>query len=308
MNTIAPRLGHLRMRQLQLFVWLSEGCTLRSAAQRLHVSPAAVTLMLHELEASVGVTLFERDRRGARPTPAGVALAQHAQLVLADFAALEARCANLGRSAAVLRLGVIPQVMMERVPNIAARYCQRHSGSLQVSEGTSPTLLARVSRGQLSAAIVRLGAVGAPLLASEGQGLQVQRLGGERAAIAVPAGHPLAAKRRVHPKDLATLRWVLPQSGSYIRDMLHMYFQLHQLGQPQAALQVDTTVQALWCAARVGCAAAGPLALIERFAKDWKLKALHLQWAEPVELGLVYRSAQMALPEFAYLHECVLAT
>jgi DNA-binding transcriptional LysR family regulator len=301
-EAIQNRLSQLRIRQLRLLLWLGQGQTLRAVATRLHVSPAAVTLMLHELEATVGTTLFERDRKGAQPTAAGRSLAQRAAVLLKEFEQFEEACTQLGAVSSALRLGVIPQVMMERVPQIATSFNQRYPGVLQVMEGNSAQLLQAVRNGELSAAVLR---VGQSALAGGEADLLVQRLGTEPAAICVPAKHPLATKQRVKPQDLAQLDWVLPEPSSYIRNMLEMYFELQQLGAPRSVLQVSTTVQALWCASRMGCAAAGPLRLIERFAKGWGLKALRLQWADAIELGLVYRASQTQLPQFEYLCQCI---
>ncbi len=43
--------------------------TLRAAAEQLGITQPAATVMLKELEAAVGVSLFEREGRGLRATP-----------------------------------------------------------------------------------------------------------------------------------------------------------------------------------------------------------------------------------------------
>ena len=301
--TTEHRLSQLRIRQLRLLVWLADGSTLSAAAQRLHITAAAASQMLQEMESAMGAQLFTRDRRGARPTPAGLLLAQRAGVVLREFALLEQGITELHTQPLTLRLGVIPQVMMERVPAIALRYAKQFPGSLQVSEGTSQALIESVKAGDLAAATTRLGNTGDAL--AMWRGLQMELLGHEVAAIAVPRTHALALKRSISPAQLSELLWVLPEPGSYIRNMLEQYFQLHQLGQPRAMLQVSTTVQALWCAAQMGLAVAGPLALIKRFSKEWRLKALPVKLGEPIALGLFYRPSQLELPQFVALHQAI---
>ncbi len=297
------RLSQLRIRQLRLLVWLSQGATLSAAAQQLHITAAAASQMLQELESATGAQLFMRDRRGARATAAGLQLAQRAAVVLREFALLEQSVEQLHSQPLSLRLGVIPQVMMERVPRIAQRYAQQYPGSLQVSEGTSQALIEAVKAGDLAAAITRLGHTADAL--AMWRGLQMELLGQEVAAIAVPRTHALATKRNIKAQQLADLDWVLPESGSYIRNMLEQYFQFHQLGQPRALLQVGTTVQALWCASQMGLAVAGPLSLIKRFAKEWGLKALPVELGEPIRLGLFYRPSQLELPQFVALRQAI---
>jgi DNA-binding transcriptional LysR family regulator len=297
-------LGQIRIRQLRLLVWLSQGQTLSQAAQQLNITAAATSAMLQELEASTGRQLFERDRRGARPTAAGLQLALRAAVMLREFDLLEQELAQ-PESATVLRLGVIPQVMIERVPQIASRYAAHYATGLQVREGTSRTLLRDVQQGHLAAAIVRTAA-GAQTH-NDYAGLRVDVLGTEQAVIALPRKHPLAAKRRLSAQDLQSLRWVLPEPGSYIRNMLEHHFHLHQLSALQVALEVDTTVQALWCASQMGLAVAGPLALIKRFGQDWQLKALPFTFGEPIQLGFFYRPSQLDLPQFQTLRSIITA-
>lgn len=303
-SPLQHRLSQVRIRQLRLLVWLSDGLTLSAAAQQLHISAAAASQMLLELEASVGAKLFERDRRGARPTPAGLQLAQRAAVMLQEFSLFEASVQALGDPALVLRLGVIPQAMIERVPQIALGYGRKHPEGLQVVEGSSQTLVEAVKQGRLAGAVVRIGAAG--MTPQSLRGLQLDVLGFETAAICLPRSHPLASKRRIRAEDWAQLGWVLPEPGSYIRNMLEQFFMLQQLGQPRCMLQVTTTVQSLWCASQMGLAAAGPLSLIARFSQEWQLKAMPVSLGEPIQLGLCYRPSQMALPAFAHLRQAVL--
>jgi DNA-binding transcriptional LysR family regulator len=298
------RLSQIRIRQLRLLVWLSDGLTLSAAAEQLHITAAAASQMLQELESSVGAVLFTRDRRGARPTEAGSKLAQRSGVILREFEHFESSVQTLSTEPLTLKLGVIPQAMIERVPAIASRLARQYPGSLHVSEGTSQALIEAVKSGSLAAAITRMGQV--PNARKQWEGLHIDLLGTEQAAIAVPQAHPLALKRRITTEELAELSWVLPEPGSYIRNLLEQHFQFHKLGAPRMALQAGTTVHALWCASQMGLAAAGPLSLIKRFASDWRLKALPMALGEPIQLGFFYRPSQLALPQFVALRDAVI--
>jgi DNA-binding transcriptional LysR family regulator len=297
-------LEQLRIRQLQLLVWLDGGMTLNAVAARLHVSAAAVSLMLKEIESKLDTVLFERDRRGARPTKAGARLAQRAAVVLREFDAFEQEAAALSKQPVAFALGVIPQVMMQYVPTMMASYDTQMLGPLQVSEGTTRVLVQRVLAGELGAAIVRVGLGSLDERAREA--LSVEMLGNEQAAIAVPRAHALARKRKIAADELMQLRWVLSSPDSYIRSMFELYLQRNDMRLQTIVLQVDSTVQALWCASRLGCAAVGPLSLIRAMSKAWGLSALPIVIGEPVQLGLVYRRSQRGLPAFTALREVML--
>ena len=57
-------LNRIRMRQVLLMLSIHEHRTLHAAAQQLGMTQSAASKMLHELEAAVGETLFDREGRG----------------------------------------------------------------------------------------------------------------------------------------------------------------------------------------------------------------------------------------------------
>lgn len=74
-----------RLAELETFLAIVEAGSLAGAARRLRRSAPAVTRILAELEARVGVTLIERTTRASRPTDAGRQLAGHARVLLAGY-------------------------------------------------------------------------------------------------------------------------------------------------------------------------------------------------------------------------------
>ena len=71
---------------LEEFAAVAEELNFRRAADRLHLSPSPLSRHIRELEAELGVLLFERDTRHVRLTPAGEALLPLALDVLAGMA------------------------------------------------------------------------------------------------------------------------------------------------------------------------------------------------------------------------------
>ena len=72
------------LRQLQYFIAVAEEGTVSRAAQSLSISQSAVTEAIQELESDLGVTLFERHRRGLSITHKGHQFYRHAARFLAD--------------------------------------------------------------------------------------------------------------------------------------------------------------------------------------------------------------------------------
>lgn len=83
-------------RQLRYFAAIVEYGTLSSAAVNMRVAASALSHHLTNLEADLGVTLFERKPRGMEPTAAGHRLYEHAKLILKAMRAAEADLREAG--------------------------------------------------------------------------------------------------------------------------------------------------------------------------------------------------------------------
>jgi DNA-binding transcriptional LysR family regulator len=75
-------------RQLELFLAVLDSPTMTKAAERLHLSPAAVSLQLHSLADELKTDLFVRSGRKLMPTPAAARLREHATRVLSQMQAI----------------------------------------------------------------------------------------------------------------------------------------------------------------------------------------------------------------------------
>ncbi|MDR2154337.1 MAG: LysR family transcriptional regulator, partial [Burkholderiaceae bacterium] len=71
----------LRLRHLQMLQSIAHTGNLSQSAQALHTTQPALSKWLKELEADIGLPLFERHARGLRPTPYGQALLGHARRI-----------------------------------------------------------------------------------------------------------------------------------------------------------------------------------------------------------------------------------
>ncbi len=111
------------LRQLQYFISVAEEGTVSGAAQSLSISQSAVTDAIKELESDLGVTLFERHRRGLTITHKGHQFYRHATRILASVS--DAR-RSFGEAEAPaggsLQLGVTSLVAGYVLSDLLARY------------------------------------------------------------------------------------------------------------------------------------------------------------------------------------------
>jgi DNA-binding transcriptional LysR family regulator len=121
------------LRQLQYFIAVAEEGTVSGAAQSLSISQSAVTEAIQELEGDLGVTLFERHRRGLAITHKGHQFYRHAARILADVQDARRSFAAAEPSApGTLSLGVTSLVAGYVLSDLLARY-RRAYPSVNVS-------------------------------------------------------------------------------------------------------------------------------------------------------------------------------
>jgi DNA-binding transcriptional LysR family regulator len=150
----------MEIRQLRYFAAVADERHFRRAAARLHVAQPAVSEQIRKLEAELGTILLIRGSRSVELTAAGAAFLDEAQHILrgVDGAALAAKRAEAGTTAK-LRVGYTLPALPRPVTDVLARLqTARTRVGVDVAAGASRTLLERVRRGELDAAVVCLPA------------------------------------------------------------------------------------------------------------------------------------------------------
>src|SRR4051794_10626388 len=99
----------LSVQRLMVLREVASRGSFSGAADALSYSQSAVSQAIATLEAEMGATLIERDRRGVRPTAAGAALVAHADGIFARLEAAEAEVAAIaGMRGGRLRIASFP--------------------------------------------------------------------------------------------------------------------------------------------------------------------------------------------------------
>jgi DNA-binding transcriptional LysR family regulator len=82
-------ISRLDLVTLRLFVAIVEEQSINKAAEREFIAPSAVSKRIADLEHATQTQLLHRHRKGVEPTPAGMALLNHARTILRNLAELE---------------------------------------------------------------------------------------------------------------------------------------------------------------------------------------------------------------------------
>lgn len=195
------------LRQLEYFLAAARNGSLRRAADELAVSQPTLTAQLARAEKTLGVTLFERTRSGARLTPAGRRLEPQARRVLEAMDELVAAAdANRGNGTGTYRLGVKATVGPYLLPRILTNLHSRYADlKLHVREDSVQRLEEGLLRGDYDMILTAQ-----PLNSQE---LDAENLLREDIRLVLPLDHPLAGKARLTGRDLAGQQILTTEEG-----------------------------------------------------------------------------------------------
>jgi len=200
------------VRQLECLVATAKHLNFRAAARECHISQPALSSQIARLEESLGVVLFERNRRRVLLTPVGGAVVERAKRLLADLddvaAVAQVHAQPLGGQ---LRLGVIPTIapfLMPRALPLLRRACP------------GLELLLREEQTGRSLELLEEGKLDLVLLALEAELGEVTTLPLFRDPFlfAAAVGHALAEKKAVRTRDLEGQRVLLLEDGHCLKD------------------------------------------------------------------------------------------
>jgi len=225
---------NLKARHLRLLVALDDFGNLKQVADISHVTVPAVSKALAELERGLGLELFTRTTQGLRPTPYGECLVRHARTLLTDIhqARDELKALSSG-SEGKIHIGVFPASTSVLLPQALLDLKQRSPGTnVLVTEGTSTTLLPELWQGRVDLVVGRLPAPNAL------NGFEEKELLEEPVMLMTGQHHPLAKRKKLKWADLKDYPWVLPPTGSLMRDPLERVLEQH--GVPLANNYIET--------------------------------------------------------------------
>src|SRR6186713_1387744 len=108
------------LRQLQYLVAVADTLSFRKAAEHCHVAQPSLSAQLAELESSLGIRMFERDRRRVLLTSAGQEILERARRILGEADELREAAKRVGDPlSASMRIGVIPTISPYLLPKAA---------------------------------------------------------------------------------------------------------------------------------------------------------------------------------------------
>ena len=271
----------MEIRQLRAFVAIAESGTFTAGALRVHVTQAAISMQIRQLETEIGAKVFVRAPRHVILTEAGEQLLRRARHILREHdAALDEIAELAGAERGRLRIGsASAMVLTDQLPGILKELRDQHPGAeIAVTSGTSEVLVDQILAGEVDIAFVSL-----PV---DVRGIKTERLSDDQLVAIASPRHKLAKQRTISAYTLAGERLILGERGGNTRRMIDEFFSAANV-KPNVSMELSRQEAINEMVANgLGVGMAGAKS-VNRDIKDGKIISWFIEGAEiKWELGL----------------------
>ncbi len=205
------------IRQLQIFSTAAAHLSFARTSEQLHLTQAAVSLQVKQLEDLVGLALFERRGRKVHLTEAGEHLARYARVVLEALRDADAAISALkGLRGGRIAVGAVSTAKYF-APALIARFRQRHPDvRVVLSVNNREVIVRELERNEIDLAIMgtppqRFETVAVPFA-------------DHPLVVIAPPSHPRARERAIPLEALAGERFLVREQGSGTRSSMERFF------------------------------------------------------------------------------------
>lgn len=188
----------MELRHLRYFIAVAEEENVTRAAARLHVSQPPLSRQIHDLEAELGVELFERTGKSLRLNEAGKLFLVEARAVLERVElATQALKSFSQHRLEQIHIGYAPSLSVAILPKILRRFeKEQPQVRVHLHDRSSGEMCQGLRDGSLHIAFL---AMPAQLPRDD---IQFQPLQKHPVCVALPPHHPLARKRTISLEEL----------------------------------------------------------------------------------------------------------
>jgi DNA-binding transcriptional LysR family regulator len=223
-------------RQLEIFLMVMEQASVTRAAEKVHLSPGAVSLQIHKLAAELRTELFVRAGKQIAPTPAAQHLAESARTVLGRLREIEHSFSGdpatdtrpfhfaTGLTTLVHRLGPPLRKLRREMPHLPIR----------ITVVPTEEMVAGLLNRRFDLALISL-----PV---NEEHLTILPLFEEELLILRPSPAPVRAWHvcNIKPSELATASFLLYPARSNMRSIIDRFFQNVNIA-PKVIMEADDT-------------------------------------------------------------------
>ena len=233
----------MKLTQLRDLAAIAQTGGLRRAARRLGLSQPALSRSLRELEAELGVRLFERSAVGMALTEAGQAFASRGQAVGRELErAREEVLQHTGVNVGEVSVGLSSAAHVALLPKAIVPFRRQFPNvKLHIIESLFPALDAGIRDGSIDFY------VGPTPTGKLGGKIKVEALFDNYRVVLGRTGHPLAGARSL--RELTQADWVMTSAVAGGDIDLRPIFEVRGLQPPVVAVRTQTALSTITVAA-----------------------------------------------------------
>jgi DNA-binding transcriptional LysR family regulator len=211
------------LRHIRAFLAIAELGSFTRAANKLFVSQPALTVQIRELEESMGVRLFDRNKRQVVLTPAGRSLIKPFEQLLADLDSVM----KMGHEMVQLRRGTVtvatlPTLGGGLIPATVQQFTNDHPNiTVRIRDVLAESILELVKDEEVDFGV-------GPRLRLD-RDIEVVDFLTDRLCACFPEGHPIEKRARPTLPDIVKFPLILMSKGSSVRTILERAFESRKL-------------------------------------------------------------------------------
>lgn len=225
--------ARVKLRHLVCFLEVARLKSVVKAAAVLGLSQPAASKTIQELEAILGVDLFDRSRRNLMLTGIGEMFLRYAG---ASMTALRQGMQSLAHAntagAVAVIVGALPTVSARILPAAVMHFtAQRLGMKPRLVTGPNGYLMSQLRLGDVDLVIGRMAEP------DEMKGFAFEHLYSERIALVVRPGHPLLARATFDIGTISQFQVLMPPPGSIIRPVVDSFLLANAIGPLQTEIE-----------------------------------------------------------------------
>jgi len=228
----------INSRQVEAFRAMMLTGSVTDAAKLMAVTQPAVSRLLRDFQALLKMELFERRGSGLAPTASATALYMEVERSFVGLERIAAAAEEIrGRRTGTLRIAALPALSNGYLPRLAGGFLkERPNLNLSFFGVISPLVIDWVLNNQCD-----IGFAEVPIAHS---GLPSVRLPALPRVAVLPAGHRLAAKATLEPRDFEGEAFVSLSAGSTSRHLIDQAFNRDDV---RRVLRVEANLSEIMC-------------------------------------------------------------
>jgi DNA-binding transcriptional LysR family regulator len=270
----------LKLRELRILLGVIQAGSMAKAAKQLAISQPAISRAIADMEATLGVPLFDRSSRGIAPTQYGSALCKRSVAVFDELKQGVQDIAYLANpEVGELRIGSSASLSEGIVLAAINQLSRKHPRVVfQLVAGGALALRDALRERRIELGLARLSKN------STEEDLDAEILFEEPLVVVAATDNPWARRRKIKLAELVNEPWTWSSPGTMFDALVVDAFRASDVEPPRAAVYAEAISMRMRLAATGPFLAVVPASMVRFYAEHASIKLL------PVELPMTQRS------------------